>query len=72
MLEGVAISFSRGSSRPKERTRVSYVTGRLITDWVTREAPDPVSLYLKILSDFPHRFQSKIQSSLHFIHNLAC
>ena len=33
----VAISSSRGSSRPRGWTRVSPVAGRLLTDWVTRE-----------------------------------
>ena len=29
ILEGVAISFSRGSSRPRDRTLVSHTVGRL-------------------------------------------
>ena len=29
ILEGVAISFSRGSSRPRDRTQVSLIGGRL-------------------------------------------
>ena len=37
VLEWVAISFSRGSSQPKDRTRVSCVAGRF-TLWATREA----------------------------------
>ena len=38
ILEGVAISFSRGSSRPRDRTHVSY-TGRWILYYMaTREA----------------------------------
>ena len=28
MLEWVAIPFSRGSSQPKDRTRVSHIAGR--------------------------------------------
>ena len=39
ILEWVAIPFSRGSSRPKDRTWVSYVAGTLFTIWATREAP---------------------------------
>ena len=38
ILEWVAISFSRGSSWLRNRTQVSYIAGRLITDWATREA----------------------------------
>ena len=38
VLEWVAISFSRESSRPKDRTRVSCIAGRHFTIWDTREA----------------------------------
>ena len=31
VLEWVAISFSRGSSRPRDRTRVSHIVGRRVT-----------------------------------------
>ena len=37
VLECVAISFSRGSSRPRDQTQVSHVAGRCFTLWVTRE-----------------------------------
>ena len=37
VLEWIAISFSRGSSRPRKRTRVSGMAGRRFTVWVTRE-----------------------------------
>ena len=38
VLEWIAIFFSRGSSRPRNRTRVSRVAGRRFTVWATREA----------------------------------
>ena len=38
VLEWVAISFSRGSSRPRDRTQVSRIPGRLFNLWATREA----------------------------------
>ena len=38
ILEWVAISFSRGSSRPGDQTRVSRIAGRRFTIWATREA----------------------------------
>ena len=42
VLEWVAISFSRGSSRPRDRTRVSHIPGTL-----TSEPPaTPLSVYL--------------------------
>ena len=33
----VAISFSRGSSQPRDWTRVSHIVGRRFTIWATRE-----------------------------------
>ena len=33
ILEWVAISFSRGSSWPRDRTQVSCIAGRFFTDW---------------------------------------
>ena len=36
--EWVAISFSRGSSQPRDRTQVSCIAGRCFTIWATREA----------------------------------
>ena len=39
ILEWVAISFSRGSSRPRNWTQVSCTAGRFFTFWTTREAP---------------------------------
>ena len=41
ILEWVAISFSRRSSRPREWTRVSHIVGRHFTVWTTREVPIP-------------------------------
>ena len=38
ILEWVTISFSRGSSWPRDWTWISCITDRFFTDWVTREA----------------------------------
>ena len=38
ILEWVAISFSRGSSQPRDRTWVSLIGGRRFNLWATREA----------------------------------
>ena len=43
VLEWVAISFSRGSSRPRDWIQVSRIAGRHFNLWATREA-----LYLHI------------------------
>ena len=37
VLEWIAISFSGGSSQPRNRTRVSHIAGRCFTIWATRE-----------------------------------
>ena len=38
VLEGTAISFSRGSSWPRDQTQVSRIVDRRFTIWTTREA----------------------------------
>ena len=38
VLEWVAISFSRGSSQPRDRTQVSCIAGGFFTIWAAREA----------------------------------
>ena len=38
ILEWVAISFSRGSSQPRDWTQVSRIAGRCFNRWATREA----------------------------------
>ena len=38
VLEWVAISFSRGSSQPRDWTQVCHIAGRRFTVWATREA----------------------------------
>ena len=38
ILEWAAISFSRGSSQPRDRTRISCIADRRFTVWATREA----------------------------------
>ena len=48
VLEWVAISFSRRSSRPRDWTQVSRVVGRRFTVWAAKEA---LSQYLRVLVD---------------------
>ena len=40
ILEWVAISSSRGSSQPRDRTQVSCIAGEFFTSWITREAQE--------------------------------
>ena len=37
VLEWIAISFSRGSSQPRDGTRVSHIIDRRLTIWATRK-----------------------------------
>ena len=43
VLEWVAISFSIGSSQPRDRTWISHIVGRRFTIWATREVIDMYS-----------------------------
>ena len=38
ILEWVAFPFSRGSSQPRDHTRVSHIAGRFLTNLATRES----------------------------------
>ena len=38
VLEWAAISFSKGSSQPRDQTQVSHIADRCFTIWATREA----------------------------------
>ena len=50
ILEGVAIPFSRGSSRSKDRTWVSRIAGRFFTIWATREVPPAFFFHMESCS----------------------
>ena len=39
ILEWVAVSFSRGSSQPRDRTQASLIADGFFTNWATREDP---------------------------------
>ena len=43
ILEWLIIPFSRGSFWPKDRTRVSHITGRFFTVWAIKEAHNGIS-----------------------------
>ena len=64
ILERVVISFSRGSSRPRDRTQVSLIRGRHFNLLATRE--EPYSITLDKMSSPSHKilkpaiFQFKI------------
>ena len=54
VLEWVAISFSRGSSQPRDWTWVSHIVGRRFTVWATRDMfimPCNIPFFSKIIHD---------------------
>ena len=61
ILEWVAISFSRGSSQPRDRTQVSHIGGRRFTVWATREAQVLCNLLFLV---FPHFILNSLLTSL--------
>ena len=46
ILKWVIYPFSRGTSRPRNRTRVCCIAGRFFTSWATRGAPAKPTSYL--------------------------
>ena len=59
VLEWVAISFSKESSWPRDRTWVSHIAGRHFTVWATREAPNfPVWKVVLILCNDKHELST--------------
>ena len=47
ILDWVAYPFSRGSSQPRNWTRVSCIAGGFFTSWATREADNGILFSLK-------------------------
>ena len=68
VLEWVAICFSRGSSRPRDQTRVSGIVGRCFTVWATREVW--VKHKLKVLLAWSKLFLSTNPRFLHLYKSL--
>ena len=52
VLEWIAISFSRGSSQPRDRTQVSHIVGRCFTVWATSLKPSAKIIYLTWSSSY--------------------
>ena len=64
-LEWVAISFSRGSSWPRDRTWVSRIAGRRFTIWATRESLKVLSDHFWLQSHYKHNGQGqRLQSQI--------
>ena len=69
ILEWVAISFSRGSSQPRDRTQVYHIAGRFFTSWAIREAQS-YEVIKKGLSN-AMIYILKIQLHLHFANTIV-
>ena len=76
ILEGVVISFSRGSSQPRDQIRVSCIAGRLSTHSATREAftiPNyHVAAYLFCSVGWQFHLNSHIEQSFFFFLLFKC
>ena len=79
VLEWVAISFSRGSSQPRDRTPVSSIVDRCFTVWATREVDYSASLVAQIVKNLlylwvNHRLGGIFQGTSGLVHstNLVC
>ena len=64
VLEWVAISFSRGSSWPRDRTQVSFIEGRRFTIWATREAPEEFEKRGPLLCHCCHNAVTQIRTEV--------
>ena len=53
-LEWIAIPLSRGSSQPRDRTRVSCIAGRFFASWATREAPRTYPVQFSSVQSLSH------------------
>ena len=71
ILEWVAISFSRGSSQPRDWTPLSCIVGRCFAIWATREAStgficSSFCLWSYRFHSFPNLLRSAIYSCIPF------
>ena len=68
ILEWVAISFSRGTSWPRDQTRVSRIGGRRFTVWATREATCSIVTFKS--NNFPNVYK-KLGDHFHYTYICA-
>ena len=76
VLEWIAISFSRGSSWPRDRTWVSCIAGRCFTIWATLfSTPSPAFIVCRVFDDGHSDWCEVISHcsfDLHFSNNKQC
>ena len=72
VLEWVAISFSMGSSRPRDQIQVSHIAGRHFTVWATREVQYPIHIkyneFLLSLLSVPFLIFLRISCGILYFH----
>ena len=59
ILVWVAISFSRGSSWPRDSTQISCIAGGFFTNWATREAP-PGKYWIRVGLKSSHEIKRRL------------
>ena len=70
ILQWVAVTFSRESSQPRDRSQVSHIAGGFLTTWATRKSPVGLEMWsspdtgLFLPGPFPAMLNSK---SLYFL-----
>ena len=69
ILEWVVISFSRGTSQPRDRTRVSRIAGGSFIVWATREAQSGKEIVKVSLKALPSKLLLLLS---HFSHVQHC
>ena len=60
-----SLPFSRGSSWPRNQTRISCIAGGFFTSWATREAPSTLSLSLYVTSSEKPSLRASSEASIH-------
>ena len=61
ILELVALPFSRGSSQPRNQTRVSCIAERFFTNWAIREAKSLFIFLATLIGLWDHSFPPGIE-----------
>ena len=63
VLEWVAIAFSRGSSRPRDRTQVSLIVGRGFTIWLSGLNPSKYFQIYELMLTFKKESWSSLKDN---------
>ena len=64
ILKWVAISFSRRSSQPRDRTQISFIGRQILYHWATRKAQTYIVLYVSYVSIKLEKTLNKLKNFL--------